>query len=67
MEDKWDPEIYVTVPDYRGELVTINHTLRVGVDQAIHRSLRMTDLFRQRLLAIGTSRCGQSSLILLPQ
>ena len=30
----------------------INHAIRVGINQAIHRSLRMADLFRQRLLTV---------------
>ena len=36
----------------RFKLGAINHAIRVRINQAIHRSLRMADLFRQRLLTI---------------
>ena len=32
------------------KLFAINHAIRVRINQAIHGSLRMADLFRQRLL-----------------
>ena len=32
--------------------VAINDAVRVCINQAIHRSLRMADLFRQRLLTV---------------
>src|SRR3972149_4997781 len=51
----------------RFKLCAINHAIRVGINQTIHRSLRMADLFRQRLLTVRTPRCSQSSLVLLPQ
>ena len=36
----------------RFKLFAINHAVRVRINQAIHRSLRMADLFRQRLLTV---------------
>jgi hypothetical protein len=36
----------------RFKLFAINHAIRVRINQAIHRSLRMADLFRQRLLSV---------------
>jgi hypothetical protein len=51
----------------RFELGPLNHSLRVGVYQAMDGALSLGELFRQRGIVGGMIRCGQASFVFLPQ